>query len=349
MIEIDGSMMEGGGQLLRMATSYSAILGEPIHVTNIRASRQQPGLKPQHLTTLQAATKISKAKIQGAYIGSSEIVFKPDGIRGGEYHFDIGTAGSISLLLQCLNPILLYADKPSMVSVIGGTAVNWSPPIPFLEHVLYPALESMGVELMIQVERHGFYPKGGGEIKQHITPVEFFEPFRPGDVSVKSITGISLCGALPEHVAVRQAETAEKRLKELRLKTKINYMRAEPASIGPGSFLVIWFEGTNIFMGSDSVGARGRTAEEVGDEAAKKLIREYRSRAHVDRHTGDHLILPASLADGESVFKVSEITLHTLTAIEIAKIFTGARFKVKGSEGEPGTISVQGIGLERRG
>ena len=160
--------MEGGGQLLRMATSYSAILGEPIKVHNIRAKRRDPGLKPQHLTTLKAASKITAAETSGVSIGSSEIIFKPKHIKGGKYRFDIGTAGSISLLLQCLNPILLYGDKPSNLSVIGGTAVNWSPPIPFLQNVIYKSLESMGVISRLQVEKHGFYPRGGGVITQYM-------------------------------------------------------------------------------------------------------------------------------------------------------------------------------------
>ncbi len=196
MIELDGSLMEGGGQLLRLATSYSAILNTPISVYNIRAKRSDPGLKPQHLATLQAATKITRGKLSGASLGSDEIVFEPTRIRGGEYSFDIGTAGSISLLLQCINPILFYGDKPSRVSVRGGTAVNWSPTAPFLEHVIYPALESMDAVSKITVERHGFYPKGGGSITQYTRPVTMIQPMKLDKPDIKKIHGLSLCGAL---------------------------------------------------------------------------------------------------------------------------------------------------------
>lgn len=347
MIKIDGSMMEGGGQLLRMATSYSAILGEPIEVYNIRAKRKDPGLKPQHLTTLKAAAELSGAETKGAEIGSREITFRPNKIRGGNYEFDIGTAGSISLLLQCVNPILVYADRKSRISIKGGTAVNWSPPIPFLEHVVYPALKEMGALSHIEVIKHGFYPRGGGEISQVTEPVNVLSPLRVDEPSIRVINGISLCGALPEHVAIRQANSAEKKLNELRIKTRIKPIVAEPVSESPGSFVCLWAEGDDVYIGADSLGARGKPAETVGEEAAKRLIFEVRNKANLDQHTTDHMILPASLADGESIFKTSSITLHTLTAIEIAKLFTDAKFDVTGIEGQPGLIKIQGIGLER--
>jgi RNA 3'-terminal phosphate cyclase (ATP) len=348
MIDIDGSILEGGGQLLRMATSYSAILGEPIRVYNIRAKRRDPGLKPQHLTTLRAASKISGAKTKGAFIGSSEIVFQPRSIRGGEYSFDIGTAGSISLLLQCINPILLYGDKQSRVFVKGGTAVNWSPPITFIDKVINRTLETMDASSRIKVRRHGFYPRGGGEVTQLTTPVDVLRPLTLDEPKIKRIRGISLCGGLPEHVAIRQASSARKRLNELRVKTDIKPILAKQVPASPGSFICLWAEGENIFLGADSLGARGKPAETVGEEAAVKMIKEVRSDAHLDRHTADHMILPLSLAEGKSEVRISQITLHILTAIEIAKVFTDAKFRVRGKEGERGIISVTGIGLSNQ-
>ena len=344
MIQIDGSMMEGGGQLLRMAISYSEILGEPITVYKIRAKRRDPGLKPQHLTTLQTAADITNAETSGAILGSQEITFAPESIHGGDYTIDIGTAGSISLLLQCINPILWYADTPSNLSIKGGTAVNWSPPIPFLQQVVYKAFQSMGVNTSLKVKRHGFYPKGGGEISQTTQPVKTLQPLSPKKPVIKKINGISLCGALPEHVAVRQANSAKKLLNELRQKTNIKPITADPAPLSPGSFVVLWCEGSDIYLGADSLGARGKPSEVVGNEAASNLITELNTGAQVDKHSTDHLILPASLADGESIFRTSEITLHTLTAIKIAETFTDTKFKVSGGLGEPGIIRVDGIG-----
>ncbi|MCW4013262.1 MAG: RNA 3'-terminal phosphate cyclase [Candidatus Bathyarchaeota archaeon] len=347
MIQIDGSMMEGGGQLLRMATSYSAILGEPITVYNIRAKRRDPGLKPQHLTTLRTAAEITNAETSGAEIGSQEITFTPEKIRGGEYDINIGTAGSISLLLQCINPILWYSDKPSKLTIKGGTAVNWSPPITFLQQVVYKAFHSMGVNTSINVKRHGFYPKGGGEVTQTTHPVKSLQPLRPKEPDIKKINGISLCGALPEHVAVRQANSAKKHLNQIRQKTSIKPIVADPPPLSPGSFVVLWCEGSDVYIGVDSLGARGKPSEVVGTEAASKLVNDLRTGSHVDKNTTDHLILPASLAEGGSMFRTSEITFHTLTAIKIAETFTDAKFKVSGRMGEPGTIWIKGIGYRR--
>ncbi|TRO52275.1 RNA 3'-phosphate cyclase, partial [Candidatus Bathyarchaeota archaeon] len=285
----------------------------------------------------------------GASIGSTEITFSPNKIRGGAYSFDIGTAGSISLFLQCINPILLFGDRPSTITVKGGTAVTWSPPIPFLENIVYKALGAMDVSPEIRVERHGFYPRGGGEVTQRTRNVSVLQPLELGAPAIKKIRGVSICGALPEHVAVRQAESAKKRLNELRFKSVITPTVAEPSPHSPGSLICLWAEGENVFMGADSLGARGKPAEEVGAEAAVKLIREVRSGANLDQHTTDHLILPMSLADGVSRFRTSIITLHTLTAIKVAQMFTDAKFTIHGREGKPGTIEVMGIGLQNRG
>jgi RNA 3'-terminal phosphate cyclase (ATP) len=338
MITVDGSMMEGGGQLLRMATAYSAINCTPVKVENIRAGRSDPGLKPQHLATLRAAAEMCGARLTGDRPGSGEITFIPGAIRGGDYVFDIGTAGSVTLLLQCLAPIAAYAESPVRLVVTGGTAVKWSPPTPFLENVVWRAFNHMGFDLRLTVKRHGFYPKGGGEVVALINPVGPPRPLITAPSPTRVIRGLSLCGKLPAHVAVRQGKAAQDALKKAGYKPRIDVVALEgrDTPLSPGSLMCLWSEAA--YLGSCTLGERGKPAEAVGAEAAKSLIGYMKNGAHVDPHTADNLILPLSLAGGESTFTTSEVTLHTLTAIRLAETFTGSRFSVEGGEGGPTTV-----------
>jgi len=348
MITVDGSMMEGGGQLLRMATAYSAILGAPFMIHSVRAKRSQPGLRPQHLTTLRAAAELTEAELSGAELGSTTVTFKPKNIRGGNYRFDIGTAGSVTLLLQCLAPIAAYADRRVELHITGGTVVRWSPPTPFLEHIVWRAFDAMGLRCSLEVRRHGFYPKGGGEVKAVVEPTETLKPFLPNHESVGTVYGVSLCGRLPRHVAERQAASATETLNQSGLKSRVSvsHLDGAEAPYSPGSLVCLWAD--NMFLGADSLGERGKPAEKVGHEAATSLVDQIRTGAVVDLHTSDHMILPCSLAEGESSFSTSRLTLHTLTAVELAKMFTGAEFRVMGREGQPATISCTGAGHTRK-
>jgi len=349
MLVVDGFMGEGGGQILRSSLALSLCSGSSFRITNLRAGRKRPGLRRQHLASVQAAAEIGRAKVEGAALGSKELTFVPSTVQWGDFHFDIGTAGSTTLLLQSVLPALMKADGPSQLVLEGGTHNPLAPPFDFLQRVFLPIVNCMGPKVDVQLERVGFYPKGGGIISQYTKPVEALCSLKPEEPNIKRIRGISLCGALPEHVAIRQANSAKKKLSTLRVKTDVKPIVADPKPVSPGSFVCIWAEGDNVFLGADSLGARGKPSETVGEEAADKMVKEVRSGAHLDRHTCDHMILPVSLAEGSSVFRTSLITLHTLTAIEIAKVFTDAKFKVTGREGEPGTIRVEGIGLRNQG
>jgi RNA 3'-phosphate cyclase len=344
LIDVDGSMMEGGGQLLRMATTYSAVLGKPVRVHDIRSRRSPPGLKQQHLVTLRAAGDLCNASVKGDRVGSKAVEFTPGTIKGGEYSVDIGTAGSISLLLQCLTPIAMFADSPVSLRVKGGTAVAWSPTIPFIDNVVWRCYRSMGVKCELKLSRHGFYPKGGGEVIARFKPIKDLQGFQVEEQTVSKILGVSICGKLPSHVAERQASSAKSIVRDSGLRAEVDVVSLEgdEAPLSPGSLICLWTD--SMYLGADSLGKRGKPAEKVGSEAAVSLIDQLGTGAQVDYHTADHLILPISLSRYDSRFVTSRVSLHTLTAIELAKAFTDAVFEVKGKDGEPGTITCSRAG-----
>jgi RNA 3'-phosphate cyclase len=347
MLKIDGSTMEGGGQLLRMALTYSAITCKPVNVTNIRASRRNPGLKPQHYNTVKALKQICNAKVKGLKIDSKEIEFHPETIQGGEYSIDIGTAGSISLMLQCLTPVAAFADDKITLKIKGGTAVKWSPPMTFLTNIVWEAFKKMGFKGEIKTIKQGFYPKGGGLVQATIKPITSLKPLTlPEQGKIKKITGTSLTGRLPDHVAKRQASSAKQCLEDSGYKTEIKAVSIKGANapLSPGSVITLWTQGApEPYIGSDSLGEKGKPAEKVGKEAADKLVEQIRSGATVDIHTADHLILPCSLARGESIFKTSSTSLHTLTAIKLAEKIVGASFCLEKTSEKLREIRCKGV------
>jgi RNA 3'-phosphate cyclase len=352
LIEVDGSMMEGGGQVLRMAVTYSAVLGTPIRVSNIRAGREEPGLRPQHLTTLKAVAEMCRAETRGLSIGSMEIELYPGSLRGGNYDVDIGTAGSVSLLLQCLAPIAAFAGSSSRFTIRGGTNVRWSPPIMIMENVIWEAFRVMGFEGKVAVRREGFYPRGGGLVEVEVSPVAGLAPLvaqSPG--KIRLVKGISLCGRLPQHIAERQATSARKVLEEYGFETEIitKVERRGEASFSPGSAIGLWVDSSpRMFMGSSALGKRGKPAERVGEEAAVSLVEQIETEAAVDMHTADNLVLWCSLASGESVYSMSRLTPHTETAVEIARMFTDARMNLEVRGEGVARLRCRGVGLENR-
>jgi len=353
-ITIDGSMGEGGGQIFRTALAYAAVTRRPVKIINIRAKRSNPGLRPQHLSALRALAKITNAEVCGDSVGSMTVFFRPREIEGGEITIDPGTAGSITLIIQAVLPALLYAKKESKVTIKGGTDVPWSPPIDSLRFVFLPALSRMSINAQLELVRRGHYPRGGGIVKLSVEPIT--EPLKPITLKdrgeILRIRGRSHCVRLPKHVAERQARSAEELIKREGVCRDISielewYPRDKDPHLGPGSGIVLWAETSgNAILEYDSLGARGKPAEKVGEEAAKGLIKQIRNGGAVDVHHTDQLILFMALARGTSEIYSSEISLHTLTAIKVAELIMGARFKVDGDQGEPGFIISEGIGLE---
>ncbi len=353
LVEIDGSMGEGGGQILRTTLALSAVLGVPVKITNIRAKRKNPGLQRQHLTGVRAVAQLSNARVVGAALGSTTIEFYPGKLRGGEYRFDIGTAGSVTLVLQALLPILPFLEKPTKITVTGGTDVPWSPTIDYVIYVITKILSKVGLKLEAQLLRRGHYPRGGGMVIYRVDdPPRKLSPLILDERGeILEIRGRSHAVALPEHVAVRQARSAEEMLRgKLGRNIKIAIeLEKDPQGknvLGPGSGITLWAKCNNSVLGSDSLGARGKPAEKVGREAAQKLIEDLSTNAALDRHMSDMIIPFLALAGGTSKITGSKLTLHATTNIMVVRrLVPDARIVVKGEENAPFMLEVRGIGL----
>lgn len=330
MIEIDGSYGEGGGAILRHALALSAYTGTPVSVVRIRAGRDVPGLRPQHLKSVEALGAICGARVTGATLGSSQLTFVPGTLRPGRYQFDIGTAGATTLLLQTLLlPCLLGAGSFEF-GLIGGTDVPYSPPTDYLANVMLPALRGFGNSVVAAVRR-GYYPKGGGKLGARIDGgAGARSPFTLIDSGViREIRGLShASGSLSgRRVAERQADAAHQLLDQLGhpIDIKIEYSETQ----SPGSGITLWAESANgTVLGSSALGARAKVADEVGREAANELLSELRSGGAVDRHLADQLIPYLAIAGG--VIRTSDVSDHTRTAIYVVQEMLTTEFAVDG-------------------
>jgi RNA 3'-terminal phosphate cyclase (ATP) len=344
-------MLEGGGQIVRTTIALSALTGKEVKITKIRDKRPNPGLQAQHVIAARAVAAISGAETEGLLPGSRELVFKPGGHVAGCFSFNVGTAGSIPLILQAVMPSAAYAPAQVEFELTGGTDVPWSPTIDYVRLVELPLLQLMGYRATLAVHRRGHYPKGGGRVTIVVDPPRALKAVglleRGGGATVE---GISHCVKLPSHVAQRQAAAAREKLSasgvrdvNIALET---YPPAQDPHFAPGSGIALAMKFVNgPILGADSIGERGKPAERVGEETANSLLAEFESKAAVDSHMGDILIPYMAVAEGRSEIQVSAITTHTLTNIKVAEVLSGVKFQVQGSLHEPGKISVEGISL----
>jgi RNA 3'-terminal phosphate cyclase (ATP) len=347
MIEIDASFGEGGGQILRSALALSVITGKAMHLTNIRARRPQPGLKPQHLKAVEAAAQISAACVEGASLGSQTLSFEPQSLKGGEYIFDIGTAGSVSLLLQTVYLPLSFADFPSRLTLSGGTHVPWSPCYHYLEWQWLPYLAQIGYRVDCSLERAGFYPPGGGLVHVNISPVQHLSALhitkRGRLVRIRGLSGV---GRLPLSIAERQRQQAIDRLRELEVPLEIEV--AEVPAASPGTFLVLQAEFEGSRCCAFALGARHKLAERVADEAADELLADIKAGGAIDPWLADQLLLPLAFVSGRSELSVCRISQHLRTNAELLGYFLPVSIEIDGETGQPGLVRLHGLlGLNR--
>ena len=332
-MEIDGSYGEGGGQILRTAVALSAITKKPIRIKNIRANRPNPGIKPQHYVAIKSIRDICNAETNGLEIDSSNLEFLPKKVKGGEYKFDIGTAGSTILVFQACILASLKTNEPLTITLTGGTDVKWSPSWDYFKHVFLPLIRKTGVSVNARLIKRGYYPKGGGEALLTIHPNKKIQPLQlDKKQEFSKVNGIINISNLPDHVSNRIKHAAIKTLFKKNLRSSIEIEQASSLSSGTG--ITLWTQTEDTVMGSTVLGERGVSSEEVGETAALNLLREIESDATLDVHAFDQLIpyMAISRNIGYSSCIVCELSSHAKTNMWLIKQFFDVNFEAKQSE-----------------
>ncbi|MBC7081151.1 MAG: RNA 3'-terminal phosphate cyclase [Thermoplasmatales archaeon] len=325
MIEIDGSYGEGGGQMLRMSIAFSSITKKPVRIFNIRANRPNPGLRNQHIASIETVSKICNANVKGLKIGSSEIEFYPREIEGGEYEFDVGTAGSIALVLQaCIIPSI-FAEKETKLILKGGTDVRWAPPWDYFKNVFLEILRKMGIEIYGKLHKRGYYPAGGGKVEVIIKPCKEIRPIY-FDEKVEEIEGIVNISNLPVQIAERIKKSVEENIKDFPKNIRIEKYEA----ISPGVGIVLWSKPK--ILGADCLGEKGRRAEEIGESVSKKILEEIYANVDLDEKAVDQIIPFLAISGYKTCFKCKKISNHATTELFLLKKFLDLDAKVSGND-----------------
>lgn len=318
MIEIDGSMGEGGGQIPRTALALSLLEQQPLRLRHIRAGRDPSGLRPQHKTVVEAAAAIGDATVSGASVGSTTLTFAPEGVQPGTYHFDVGTAGSAVLVFQTVLPPLLTAQRSSRITVVGGTHVRSAPPFEFFAQTFLPVVERMGPVCRAEMDRPGFYPKGGGQCSLEVTPVARLDPL---DLTQRGREqrrrARVLLANLPRHIAERELETLREHLPDGVDEEIVD----TPSTRGAGNALLIELQFEHVTEVVSAIGEKGRPAESVAQAAAQAARTYLGADAPVGAHLADQLLLPLAMGGGQ--FRTGTLTPHFHTNAAVIGQFFG--------------------------
>lgn len=335
-LEIDGSLGEGGGQVLRSSLGLSLCTGRPVHLLNIRGRRPRPGLMRQHLTAVRAATALGQAEVEGDAIGSRELFFRPGEVRPGSFRFSIGTAGSTTLVLQAVMPALLLASGPCELTLEGGTHNPSAPPFDFLERVYLPLVRQMGPEVEVTLERPGFFPAGGGRIRASVRPVEALTPLRLEERgALRRIRATALVAALPPNIGHRELRQVRDALELSRSDLCCEEL---DEGCGPGNVVCVEAEAEQVTELFCSFGRKGLRAERVGQLVAREARRWLEADVPVGEHLADQLIPLLALAGGGS-FRTLPLTSHARTQIDLVRRFLDLEIQV--TEEPAGTVEVE--------
>jgi RNA 3'-terminal phosphate cyclase (ATP) len=345
MIKIDGSYGEGGGQILRSVVSLSAITGKAIEVTNIRAKRQNPGLRPQHAVAIRIVADIFHANVENLKIGADWIRFSPpksDKFEDSMVKINVGTAGSIPMILQTVIPAVSLSDKSLSIEITGGTDVKKSPTTDYLRYIIREAYRSIGIKFSIEVLKRGYYPKGGGIVKAEIWPCK--TPDTLDLIYTRSLKPkiANVCCQLPKHVAERQISSALLKLEKNGVQCT-NYSSSFETSLSPGTSILVYSESDfGPYVGGDCIGERGKPAEKVGTEAAERFLESHLIDVPVDFNLSDMLVLPLSLAKGKSRYRIGKVTEHLKTNLQIVSQLTGCQYQIVPAENRY-IVNIEGL------
>ncbi|MDR1489189.1 MAG: RNA 3'-terminal phosphate cyclase [Desulfovibrio sp.] len=322
-VHVDGSLGEGGGQVLRASLALSMALGRPFRMTSIRANRPKPGLKRQHLTCVRAAQQICGAEVAGDSINSTEICFAPGAVRPGNYCFDIGSGGSCTMVLQALVPPLLVASGPSRLTVTGGTHVPFAPPFEFLRDTLFPWLAKLGPRLSAHMDQPGFMQVGGGSITVEIDPVPALQPLDSceGGAFVGATGHILLCNLGADIAKREKAALLAENLRVLGLTEKTIHIETKSRSVeGLGNAVLVTVVRESGVTVCTGIGQLGVAAKSVARHAADRARSFLRSEVPVEKHLADQLLVPMALA-GSGTFLTEKPSLHTKTCMAVLPLF----------------------------
>ena len=347
MLRIDGTLGEGGGQVLRTSLSMSVLTGRSFRIDNIRAGRSTPGLRPQHLTAARAAASLCQAETVGLQLGSTALEFHPKtGPTGGSFTFDVTdastsgrSAGSIMLIIQTILWPLLYAEEPSSITLAGGTFVPYSPAYHYFEYAAGPVFRQMGANFSCQLIRWGWMSKGGGQVKLSINISGGLRAITLQPKKDERVGGVAVVSNLPSHIPQRMSDRASSLLREAGLKADIEPLHGR--GDGPGAGIVLWMPQA----GFSALGRPGLPAEEVAGSAVADMLSFMENGAAVDKHLADQLLVPMALAKGSSTFSTGQITNHTITNADLLRQWLNNNIEIEGAAGGPGQITVEGIGF----
>ena len=321
MVHIDGSLGEGGGQVLRVSVALSAATGTPVHITDIRANRSNPGLRPQHVAAVRAVADLCEAETRGLEIGSRKLEFTPREIPSGTVKVDVGTAGSVTLVLQAvLGALSAPGAGPAEVTITGGTDVIMAPSWDYFAHVLVPTLGRAGLDMDMECQRRGFYPKGGGKVvvrtEELVAPLE---PIVPDRTEPPTVEGSIVWSGLPDHIPQRIDHAIRKELVDLDV-GRIRKKHVETSS--PGVVATLWTEMGNAVVGTSMVGRRGLPSERIGEELAQEVRADIEAGATADVHLLDQMVVHSHLAKIGSKQLAREVSKHARTAMEVVSLFS---------------------------